>query len=161
MWLSAFFAQARSLNFNAHAKKRRGATRHTFLPKIKNNIKMNLLSGVLHESQYHGPSSSTHHTLTSNRELIVGSILSINVNSRVVVVILVTPLQLGGKIIEEMFNLVELMEPPSQTTEALQVAVVAIPIIAIIARIAIVWRDLNIVTIAHSSLDGHVVRSNR
>jgi hypothetical protein len=73
-----------------------------------------------------------------------------------VVVILVTPLQLGGEIIEEMFNLVKLMEPPSQTTEALQIAVVAIPIITIIARIAIVWRDLSVVTIADS-----VVRSNR
>ena len=122
---------------------------------------MNLLSGVLYESQYHSPSSSSHHTLTSDGELIVGSILSIVVNSRVVVVILITPLQLGGEIIEEMFNLVELMEPPSQTTEALQIAVVAIPIITIIAHIANVWRDLSIVTIADSSLDGHAVRSNR
>jgi hypothetical protein len=120
-----------------------------------------LLSCVLYESQYHGPSSSSHHTLTSDEELIVRCIPSIVVNSRVVVVILVTPLQLGGEIIEEMFNLVELMEPPSQTTEALQIAVVAIPIIAIINCIAIVWRDLSVVTIADSSLDGHVVRSNR
>jgi hypothetical protein len=60
-----------------------------------------------------------------------------------VVVILVTPLQLGSKIIEEMFNLFELTEPLSQTTEALQFAVIAIPIIAIIAHIAIVWQDLS------------------
>jgi hypothetical protein len=78
-----------------------------------------------------------------------------------VVIILITPLQLGGEIIKEMFNLVELMEPPSQTPEALQIAVVAILIIAIISRIAIVWRDLSVVTIADSSVDGHVVRSNR
>jgi hypothetical protein len=76
-----------------------------------------------------------------------------------VVIILVN--QLGGEIIEEMFNLVELMEPPSQTPEALQIAVVAILIIAIISRIAIVWRDLSVVTIADSSVDGHVVRLNR
>jgi hypothetical protein len=60
-----------------------------------------------------------------------------------------------------MFNLVEPMEPPFQMTEALQIAVLAIPIIAIVSRIAIVWRDLSVVTIADSSVDGRVVGSNR
>jgi hypothetical protein len=66
---------------------------------------MNLLSGLLYEGQYHGPLLSSH----TDGELIVGSILSIVVNQRVVAVILDTPLQFGGKIIKEMFNLFELM----------------------------------------------------
>ena len=71
---------------------------------------MNLLSGLLYEGQYHGPSLSSHHTLTLDGELIVGSIhCSIVVNERVVVVIFVTPLHLRRKIIEEMFNLIKLM----------------------------------------------------
>ena len=72
---------------------------------------MNLLSGLLYEGQYHGPSLSSHHTMISDGALLLGSVLSIVFDMRVVVVILITPLppQLAGEIIEEMFDLVEMM----------------------------------------------------